>query len=95
MNRSKKLPRHPLVQDALRELKTGKLPPLVDNPQAGAAERCGIGVADAARRRRPRADLSCNLRFICNRICAMALLSLGDLYETVKKRSLRSRLMSV
>src|SRR5438874_376662 len=35
----KKLPRHPLVQEGLRETKAGKkLPPLVDSAQAGAAE---------------------------------------------------------
>src|SRR6476469_4875460 len=41
----KKLPRHPLVQEALRETKAGKkLSPLVDSPQAGAAEALyGIG----------------------------------------------------
>ena len=41
----KKLPRHPLVQEGLRETKAGKkLPPLVDSPQAGAAEALyGIG----------------------------------------------------
>jgi len=41
----KKLPRHPLVQEALRETKTGKkMQPLVDSPQSGAAEALyGIG----------------------------------------------------
>ena len=41
----KKLPRHPLVQEGLRETKAGKkLPPLVDSAQAGAAEALyGIG----------------------------------------------------
>src|ERR1700744_6259793 len=41
----KKLPRHPLVLEGLRETKAGKkLPPLVDSPQAGAAEALyGIG----------------------------------------------------
>src|SRR6476469_9264061 len=42
---NKKLPRHPLVLEQLRETKAGKkLPPLVDSPQAGAAEALyGIG----------------------------------------------------
>src|ERR1700722_8223041 len=41
----KKLPRHPLIVDGLRETKAGKkLPPLVDSAQAGAAEALyGIG----------------------------------------------------
>ena len=41
----KKLARHPLVQEGLRETKAGKkLTPLVDTPQAGAAEALyGIG----------------------------------------------------
>src|SRR4029078_5149301 len=35
----KKLARHPLVQEALRDTKAGKkMPPLVDSAQAGAAE---------------------------------------------------------
>src|SRR6202012_2022743 len=35
----KKLPRHPLVLEAMREVEGGKkLPPLIDSPQAGAAE---------------------------------------------------------
>ncbi|WP_201291170.1 hypothetical protein, partial [Escherichia coli] len=34
----KKLPRHPLVLEGIKETKAGKkLPPLVDSPQAGAA----------------------------------------------------------
>ena len=41
----KKLPRHPLVQEGLKETRAGKkLPPLVDSAQAGAAEALyGIG----------------------------------------------------
>ena len=41
----KKLPRHPLVQEGLRDTKAGKkLPPLVDSAQTGAAEALyGIG----------------------------------------------------
>ena len=35
----KKLPRHPLVQEDLRETRAGKkMQPLVDSPQTGAAE---------------------------------------------------------
>ena len=56
----KKLPRHPLVQEAMREIEAGKkLPPIVDLPQAGAAEALyGIGVdVDPPRRRGSRSGL--------------------------------------
>src|SRR6201990_2805453 len=41
----KKLPRHPLVLEGIKETRAGKkLPPLIDSPQAGAAEALyGIG----------------------------------------------------
>src|SRR5215211_5076991 len=47
----KKLPRHPLVQEGLREARAGKkLPPLVDSAQSGAAESLyGIGASLARR----------------------------------------------
>lgn len=43
----KALPRHPLIKQEVREVEVGhKLPPLVQNPQAGAAEVLyGIGAA--------------------------------------------------
>src|SRR6202162_5702055 len=43
----KKLPRHPLVLEDLREAEAGKkMPPLVDSPQTGAAEALyGIGAS--------------------------------------------------
>src|SRR5579862_9461641 len=73
----KKLPRHPLVQEAMREVDAGKkLPPIVDSPQAGAAEALyGIG---ATLTRRGGEDLA--LVYL-----QLALLSLADLYESVKK----------
>jgi tetratricopeptide (TPR) repeat protein len=59
----KKLARHPLVLEGIRETKAGrKLPPLVDSPQTGAAEALYVA---------PNHSL--------------ALLSLADLYESVKK----------
>jgi len=57
----KKLPRHPLVQESMRELKAGKkLPPLIETAQAGCGRspvrhRCD---ADPPRRRGPGAGLS-------------------------------------
>src|SRR5438067_7914054 len=83
----KKLPRHPLVQEGLRETKAGKkMPPLVDSPQAGAAEALyGIG---ASLTRRGGEDLALvylqlALHLVPNH--PLALLSLADLYESVKK----------
>ena len=83
----KKLPRHPLVQEAMREVEAGKkLPPIVDSPQAGAAEALyGIG---STLTRRGGEDLALvylqlSLYLVPNH--PLALLSLADLYELVKK----------
>src|SRR5437868_10913087 len=83
----KKLARHPLVLEGLRETKAGKkMPPLVDSPQAGAAEALyGIG---ASLTRRGGEDLALvylqlALHLVPNH--PLALLSLADLYESVKK----------
>jgi tetratricopeptide (TPR) repeat protein len=83
----KKLARHPLVLEGLRETKAGKkLSPLVDSPQAGAAEALyGIG---AALTRRDVADLALvylQLSLYLAPNHPLALLSLADLYESVKK----------
>src|SRR3984957_12212491 len=83
----KKLPRHPLVQEAMRETGAGKkLPPIVDSPQAGGAEALyGVG---ATLTRRGGEDLALGylklaLYLVPNH--PLALLSLADLYESVKK----------
>src|ERR1700680_511536 len=83
----KKLPRHPLVLEGLRETRAGKkLPPLVDSAQTGAAEALyGIG---ATLTRRGGEDLALvylqlSLYLVPNH--PLALLSLADLYESVKK----------
>src|SRR5579872_271894 len=83
----KKLPRHPLVQDALREVKAGKkLPPLVDTPQAGAAEALyGIGSTLTRRGGEDLALVYLQLALYLVPNHPMALLSLADLYESVKK----------
>jgi tetratricopeptide (TPR) repeat protein len=83
----KKLARHPLVQEGLRETRAGKkLPPLVDSPQAGAAEALyGIG---ATLTRRGGEDLGLvylQLALYLSPNHPLALLSLADLYESVKK----------
>lgn len=83
----KKLPRHPLVIEALREIKAGKrLGPLVETPQAGAAEALyGIGASLTRRGGEDLALVYLQLALYLNPNHALALLSLGDLYESVKK----------
>jgi tetratricopeptide (TPR) repeat protein len=83
----KKLPRHPLVQDALREIKSGKkLPSLVDSPQAGAAEALyGIGSTLTRRGGEDLALVYLQLALYLVPNHPMALLSLADLFESVKK----------
>src|SRR6202011_3139873 len=83
----KKLPRHPLVLEGLREAKAGKkMPPLVESAQAGAAEALyGIG---AQLTRHGGGDLAlvfCELALYLQPNHPLALLSLADLYESVKK----------
>jgi tetratricopeptide (TPR) repeat protein len=78
------LPRHPLIVEAVNELKAGKkLPLMIESPQAGAAEVLyGLG---AALGRRGGEDLG--------RINQqLALLSLGDLYEAMKKPELANKI---
>ena len=86
----KALPRHPLVVEAMSQLKAGqKLPLLVSNAQAGAAEALyGLG---ASLGRRGGEDLGLvylqlSLYLVPNH--PLALLSLADLYESLKKPEL-------
>jgi tetratricopeptide (TPR) repeat protein len=83
----KKLPRHPLVQDALRETRAGKkLPPLIESAQAGAAEALyGIGATLTRRGGEDLALVYLQLALYLQPNHALALLSLADLYESVKK----------
>jgi tetratricopeptide (TPR) repeat protein len=83
----KKLPRHPLVQDAMREVNAGKkLPPIVDSPQAGAAEALyGIGATLTRRGGEDLALVYLQLALYLVPNQPMALLSLADLYESVKR----------
>ncbi|MBX9710000.1 MAG: tetratricopeptide repeat protein [Xanthobacteraceae bacterium] len=83
----KKLSRHPLVVEALREIKAGKkLGPLVDSPQTGAAEALyGIGASLTRRGGEDLALVYLQLALYLHPNHALALLSLGDLYESVKK----------
>jgi len=82
-----KLARHPLILEGIRETKAGKkLPQLVSSPQSGAAEALyGIG---ASLTRRGGEDLALVYLQLALHLApnhALALLSLGDLYESVKK----------
>jgi len=83
----KKLPRHPLVLEGLRETKAGKkLPPLVDSAQAGAAEALyGIGATLTRRGGEDLALVYLQLALYLEPSHPLALLSLADLYESVKK----------
>src|SRR4051794_16166767 len=83
----KKLARHPLVLEGLRETKAGKkLPPLVDSPQAGAAEALyGIGASLTRRGGEDLALVYLQLALYLAPNHSLALLSLADLYESVKK----------
>ena len=86
----KALPRHPLVTQAMQQVESGqKLAPLVDNAQAGASEVLyGIG---AALGRRGGEDLGLaylQLALYLTPQHPLALLSLADLYEAMKKPQL-------
>ncbi|RJF77742.1 tetratricopeptide repeat protein [Rhodopseudomonas palustris] len=86
-NFDKKLARHPLVIDALRDVRAGKkLPSLVDSPQAGAAEALyGIGASLTRRGGEDLALVYLQLALYLKPDHSLALLALGDLYESVKK----------
>jgi tetratricopeptide (TPR) repeat protein len=83
----KKLARHPLVLEGLRETRAGKkLPPLVDSPQTGAAEALyGIGASLTRRGGEDLALVYLQLALYLAPNHSLALLSLADLYESVKK----------
>src|ERR1700757_3738302 len=83
----KKLPRHPLVLEELSETRAGKkLPPLVDSAQTGAAEALyGIGATLTRRGGEDLALVYLQLALYLQPTPPLALLSLADLYESVKK----------
>ncbi|HVV42034.1 MAG TPA: tetratricopeptide repeat protein [Nitrobacter sp.] len=83
----KKLARHPLILEGIKETKADKkLPPLVDSPQAGAAEALyGIGASLTRRGGEDLALVYLQLALYLAPNHPMALLSLADLYESVKK----------
>lgn len=86
-NFDKKLARHPIVLEGIRELKAGKkLPPLADSAQSGAAEALyGIGASLTRRGGEDLALVYLQLALYLHPNHSLALLSLADLYESVKK----------
>lgn len=83
----KKLARHPLIQEGLRDTKAGKkMSPLVDSAQAGAAEALyGIGATLTRRGGEDLALVYLQLSLYLQPTHPLALLSLADLYESVKR----------
>jgi tetratricopeptide (TPR) repeat protein len=88
------LPRHPLVVDAENELKAGKkLPLMVDTPQAGAAEVLyGLGSVLGRRGGEDLGLIYLQLALYLVPSHPLALLSLGDLYEAMKKPELANKI---
>ena len=86
----KALPQHPLVMQAIAKLKAGeKLPPLVDNAQDGAAEVLyGLGASLGRRGGEDLGIVYLQLALYLEPKHPLALLSLADLYEQLKKPDL-------
>jgi tetratricopeptide (TPR) repeat protein len=87
---AKQLPDHPLINEEIKAISNGdKLPPLVESPQAGAAEALyGLGASIGRRGGEDLALIYLQLALYLEPSHAMALLSLGDLYEDLKKPDL-------
>jgi tetratricopeptide (TPR) repeat protein len=87
------LPRHPLVVEATSELSAGKkLPLMVDTPQAGAAEVLyGLGAALGRLGGEDLGLIYLQLSLYLAPSHPLALLSLGDLYEAMKKPELANK----
>jgi tetratricopeptide (TPR) repeat protein len=84
------LPDHPLIQQEIKQISDGaKLPPLVDSAQDGAAEALyGIGASIGRRGGEDLALVYLQLALYLEPTHGMALLSLADLFETLKKPDL-------
>ena len=87
---AKLLPDHPVINQEIRDISAGaKLPPLVESPQAGAAEALyGLGASIGRRGGEDLALIYLQLALYLEPTHPMALLSLGDLYEQLKKPDL-------
>ncbi len=84
------LPRHPLIAEARSEIEAGrKLPLMIDNAQAGAAEVLyGLGAALGRRGGEDLGLIYLQLALYLVPQHSLALLSLGDLYEALKNTEL-------
>ena len=84
------LPRHPLITEAMDKLKAGqKLAPLIGNAQAGAAEALyGLGASLGRRGGEDLGLVYLQLSLYLAPTHPLALLSLADLYESLKKPEL-------
>ncbi|MGE5535579.1 MAG: tetratricopeptide repeat protein [Acidobacteriota bacterium] len=89
-NFDKLLPHHPLIEDAIAKVKGGgKLRPLVASAQAGAAEALyGLGASLGRRGGEDLGLVYLQLALYLEPRHPLALLSLADLYETMKKPEL-------
>jgi tetratricopeptide (TPR) repeat protein len=87
---NKVLPDHPLIVQEMKAVTDGdKIPLLVDSPQAGAAEALyGLGASIGRRGGEDLALIYLQLALYLEPSHAMALLSLADLYESLKKPDL-------
>jgi tetratricopeptide (TPR) repeat protein len=88
------LPRHPLIVEAVNELNAGKkLFLMVDTQQAGAAEVLyGLGAALGRRGGEDLGLIYLQLSLYLAPSHPLALLSLGDLYEAMKKPDLANKI---
>jgi tetratricopeptide (TPR) repeat protein len=87
---SKELPDHPLIVSEMNAISNGdKLPSFIDSAQAGAAEALyGLGASIGRRGGEDLALIYLQLALYLEPTHALALLSLGDLYEDLKKPDL-------
>jgi tetratricopeptide (TPR) repeat protein len=81
---------HPIVVEEMKEISAGdRLPPLADSPRAGAAEALyGLGASIGRRGGEDLALVYLQLALYLEPTHAMALLSLADLYDSLKKPEL-------
>ncbi len=87
---AKAVPDHPLIVEEMKDVAAGeKLPALADSPQSGAAEALyGLGASIGRRGGEDLALIYLQLALYLDPSHSMALLSLADLYETLKKPDL-------
>ena len=81
---------HPVVVEEMKEVSAGdRLPPLADSPRSGAAEALyGLGASIGRRGGEDLALVYLQLALYLEPTHAMALLSLADLYDSLKKPEL-------